>query len=426
MLILIDSSVVDDGDENTWDDETVVALDYLATARREGKHSVIANRETLKKIAQCSRLSQKTRDIYTKLYNRSPQNYKSYPSVVKRYIEIVKPCLEPQVVDSLGKKIIKVPPGFFNDSKLVQETILLCENSDDAILYETIAKVYLIWKKFNAQIVCDRRGGGGNTISSEYINIKQAKKCFCLCIVDSDKIAPDGKLGSTASGLFQSDKIAPDGKLGSTASGLPQSDKIAPDGKLGSTASGLPQSDSTDCIKTQTFILDCREIENLIPNSILSELLSGNLQRLEALKILESISVVEVRSFLDIKEGTRMKEIIDKKDSKADEFWQLKLALIPNISARIDNWCQTHWQCSKNTKKISNNSKKSSKNSKEECECEISLGFGKNTLSDTLKYLEEKNPHEIAKIVDRSKHSDWEKIGQVVMDWCIAESPIRA
>ena len=345
MLILIDSSVVDDGDENTWDDETVVALDYLATARREGKHSVIANIETLKKIAQCSRLSQKTRDIYTKLYNRSPQNYKSYPSVVKRYIEIVKPCLEPQVVDSLGKKIIKVPPGFFNDSKLVQETILLCENSDDAILYETIAKVYLIWKKnnaqFNAQIVCDRRGGGGNTISSEYINIKQAKKCFCLCIVDSDKIAPDGKLGSTASGLFQSDKIAPDGKLGSTAS-------------------GLPQSDSTDCIKTQTFILDCREIENLIPNSILSELLSGNSQRLEALKILESPSVVEVRCFLDIKQGTRLKEIIkDETNPKVKEFWESKFDLIPNISARIDNWCLTNWQCSKNSKKSSKKLKKS-------------------------------------------------------------------
>jgi len=380
MLILIHNSVVDDGDENTWDEETVAALEYLATARREGKHSVIAERETLNKIRQCSRLSQKTRDVYTKLYNDSTQNFRSYPSVVKRYIEIVKPCLEPQVVDNLGKKIIKVPPGFFNDSKLVQETILLCENSDDAILYETIAKVYLIWNNIKAQIVCDRRGGGGNTISREYSNIKKAKKCFCLCIVDSDKIAPEGNLGSTAS--------------------------------------GLPQSDST-CINTQTFILDCREIENLIPNSILSELSSGNPQRLEALKILESSSVVEVRCFLDIKQGTRLKEIIDAKNLKVKEFWQLKLGLIPNISERIDNWCKTHWKCS-------NNSKKNSKNSKEKCDCQISLGFGENTLSNTVEYLQEKTPHEIARIVDRSKHSDWEKIGQVVMDWCIAESPIRA
>ena len=388
MLISIHSSVVDDGDENTWDEETVQALEYLATARREGKHSVIAHRETLKKIAQCSRLSQITRNVYTHLSNQATQNFRSYPSVVKRYIE-VNPCLEPQVVENSGQQIIKVPPRFFNDSESVQKTILLGENLEDAVFYETIAKVYLRWKRINAQIECDRRGGGGNTTSDEYINIQKLNRRFCLCIVDSDKIAPDGNLGSTAS--------------------------------------RLRKSDDPTCIKTKSFILDCRESENLIPNSILYELpLKGNPERREAIKILKSISVVEesisgveVRCFLDIKDGTRMKEIIDKKNPKVKEFWELKFRLIPKISDPIDNWCQTHWECSKN-------SKKSSKNSKEECECKISLGFGKDTLSDTLKYLEEKNPHEIAKIVDPSKHSYWEKIGQVVMDWCIAESPIRA
>jgi hypothetical protein len=389
MLILIDSSVVDDGDENTWDDETVVALDNLATAHREGKHLVIADRKTSKKIARCSRLSENKRNVYKHLCNQATQNFRSYPSVVKRYIE-VKPCLKPQVVEKSGQKIIEVPPRFFNDSESIQKTILLCENLDDAVFYETIAKVYLIWKHRNVPIVCvcEPRGGGGNTISSEYINIQKQKKRFCLCIVDSDKIAPDGKLGDTAL--------------------------------------GLRKSDST-CTNTQAFILDCREIENLIPNSILSELSSGNPQRLEALKILESSSVVEVRCFLDIKQGTRLKEIIDAKNLKVKDFWQLKLGLIPNISERIDDWCQTHWQCSNNSKKSSKNSKKSNKNSKEKCDCQISLGLGENTLSNTVEYLKRiNNPHEIARIVDRSMRSDWEKIGEVVMDWCIAESPIRA
>ena len=373
MLILIHSSVVDNGDENTWDDETVLALENLATARREGKHLVIAERETLKKIALCSRLSQIARNTYNKLYNQSTQQFHSYLSAVTRYIEIVNPCYEQKVVSDSGKQIIKVPPRFFNDSESVQKTILLCENSDDAVFYQTIAKVYLIWKKRNVQIVCEARGGGGNTISSEFINIQQAKKRFCLCIVDSDKIAPDGNLGSTASRL-------------------------------------QTQSDST-CINTQTFILDCREIENLIPNSILSELCSGNQERLQALKYFENISsAVDIRYFLDLKKGTRMKEIIQASNPNIKSFWELKLSLIPNISSSIDNWCQANWQCSKSG----------------ECQCKISLGFGENTLSNTVEYLKKETPHKIAKIVDQSKHSDWEKIGQVVMDWCIAESPIRA
>ncbi|TAF00109.1 MAG: hypothetical protein EAZ79_03455 [Oscillatoriales cyanobacterium] len=157
MLILIDSSVVDKGDENTWDDETVLALENLASARREGKHIVMAKRETFKKIAQCSRLSQFARNIYHKLYNQSTQ-FQSYLSAVTRYIEIVNPCYEPAVISDSGKQIIKVGPRFFNDSESVQKTILLCENSDDAVLYEIIAKVYLIWKKMNVKIVCEPRG----------------------------------------------------------------------------------------------------------------------------------------------------------------------------------------------------------------------------------------------------------------------------
>jgi hypothetical protein len=277
-------------------------------------------------------------------------------------------------VSNSGKQIIKVAPRFFNDSELVQKTILLCENLHDAALYESIAKVYLVWNKINVKIVCEHRGGGGNTISSEYINIQRLKKRFCLCVVDSDKFAPGGNLGSTAS-LIQA------------------------------------ESDST-CINTQTFILDCREIENLIPNSILSELCSGNQERLNALKILENISSssVEIRYFLDIKRGTRMKEIINASNPKIKSFWEVKISLIPDILSRIDKWCQDNWQCSSKSG---------------ECKCKISLGFGESTLSNTVEYLNKKNPHEIAKLVDKSMHSEWEKIGQVIMNWCIAESPFR-
>jgi hypothetical protein len=371
MLIFIHNSVVDKGDENSWDDETVVALENLATARREGKHIVMAKRETLEKIAQCSRLSEFSRNIYNKLYNESTQFY-SYLSAVTKYIEIVNPCYEPQVLRDSGKEIIKVHPSFFNDSESVQKTILLGENLDDAVFYETIAKVCLRWKRINAQIECDRRGGGGSTISSDYINIQKLNKRFCLCIVDSDKIAPNGNLGSTAS--------------------------------------RLRKSDDPTCIKTQIFILDCRESENLIPNSILSKLYPGKQEKLEALNIIKSISL-EVRCFLDIKEGTYLNKILGEKTTEIKDFWSDQIPQILNISDRINNSCQANWQCSSNSGK---------------CQCQISLGLGDKTLSKTVEYLKDNSPNEIARIVDPSKHSDWEQIGQLVMDWCIAERSIRA
>jgi len=371
MLISIHSSVVDKGDENTWDQDTVLALENLATARREGKHIVMANRKTLKKIAQCSRLSEFSRNIYHKLYHDSTQLY-SYLSAVTKYIEIVNPCYEPEVLSDSDKEIIKVPPRFFNDSELVQKTILLGENLDDAVFYETIAKVCVRWKDMTVPIVCEPRGGGGDTTSREYINIQQANKRFCLCIVDSDKIAPNGNLGSTAS--------------------------------------RLRNSDDPTCIKTQIFILDCRESENLIPNSILSKLYPGKQEKLEALNIIKSISL-EVRCFLDIKEGTYLNKIMGEKKSETQNFWSNQIPQILNISDRINNSCQANWQCSSNSGK---------------CQCQISLGLGDKTLSKTVEYLKDNSLNEIAIIVDRSMRSDWEKIGEVVINWCIAESPIRA
>ncbi|MCC3424048.1 MAG: hypothetical protein JGK12_08960 [Microcoleus sp. PH2017_01_SCD_O_A] len=170
-------------------------------------------------------------------------------------------------------------------------------------------------------------------------------------------------------------------------------------------------SDST-CINTENFILDCREVENLIPNSILSELCSKNQERLKALKFFEDISssAVDIRYFLDIKKGTRMKEVIQSSNPNIKSFWEVKISMSPHILSCIDNWCQVNWQCS----------------SSGECQCKISLGFGESTLSNTVEYLKQKSPHEIARIIDKSMVSDWEKMGQVVMNWCIAESPIRA
>jgi hypothetical protein len=62
-------------------------------------------------------------------------------------------------------------------------------------------------------------------------------------------------------------------------------------------------------------------------------------------------------------------------------------SLCPNRLGGCYKWCQDNWQCSNNSG---------------ECKCKISLGFGENTLNNTVEYLKEKNPHEIAKKVDKS------------------------
>jgi len=391
MLIRIHSSVVDNEDYNVWSQETIQALEILAIARREGKHSVIAERETLEKISECSRLSENIRSVYKQLFLRSAE-LRGYLSHVTKYIEVVNPCLEPNLdeITHRDKKIIKVPPCFFNDSALIQKAILMCENIEDAAFYEKIARIYLLWKKINIKIECEHMGGGGSTITEQFINIQNLKK-LCLCIVDSDRITFNGKLGNTAN--------------------------------------RIKSEHNENCIITELLILDLHEIENLIPNSILSNLCLGNVNRQEALVIIEDIetsSIKDLRGFLDIKNGTSMGKIINTNNPIDRDFWQPRISKSPNILTRVDDWCLNNWSCSKYEPiKDKNRAIKSIKvDICKICNCKISLGFGENILEQASLHIGH-NYHGISRIIDESVRIEWEKVGQIILNWCFAENPIR-
>ncbi|MEQ9485056.1 hypothetical protein [Coleofasciculus sp. F4-SAH-05] len=374
MLIDIHSSLVSqDEQQNTWSDDIIKALEMLALAQKEGKHAVISNRPTLDKIRKCPHLSLSDRAVYNKAFNNFTK-FQSYRSTVTKYIEINNQYKTQQICSDSGKTVIKIPPKFFNDSEIIQKTILLCENTHDAVLYETIAKVYLIWNNIKIQLACEHRGGGGSTIATEYSKIKQNQNRFCLCLVDSDQFAPNGSLGDTA--------------------------------KL------IKNQANSNKINAGFIILDVREIENLIPISILSDLpeLSQSKERQAALKVLEEIKNNDLRLFLDIKEGVILQNIISKTDANVCKFWQNSIPNEPNILGRIDIHCLSDWVC----------------NSSSQCTCHVSLGLGKNILDNTISWLEKKSLHKVANMVEPSLRSQWENLGQEITNWCFAHKPIRA
>ncbi|MEQ9357845.1 hypothetical protein [Coleofasciculus chthonoplastes] len=183
MLIDIHSSLISqDEQQNTWSDDIIKALKMLALAQTEGKHAVISDRFTLDKIRKCPDLSSSDRAVYNKAFNNFTK-FQSYRSTVTKYIEVNNQYTTQKIYYDSGKTVIKVPPKFFNDSEIVQKTILLCENTNDAVLYETIAKVYLIWNNIRIQLACEHRGGGGSTIATEYSKIQQNQNRFLQMLV---------------------------------------------------------------------------------------------------------------------------------------------------------------------------------------------------------------------------------------------------
>ncbi|MEG3435978.1 hypothetical protein V0288_02505 [Pannus brasiliensis CCIBt3594] len=369
MLIKIDRSLTENLNE-----EIVEALRYLAIAIKEGKHKVIAKKETLKPVLECADLSANERAIYQKLYNSVEFN--ANLQVVSKYIEVLEPCPEPKLELSGGKQIIKVPARFFNDSAKIQKTILLCEHDIDTKFYEIIVKVFRVWKQLKSvPIDYTPIGAGGSLIAIEYQKNQNSRKNLCLCIVDSDRLSPSANLGGTAQKIQEIDDI--------------------------------------NLVFTQLIILKVRAVENLIPNSILSEVCQSNRERSKALEILESItdsSGIEVRNFLHLKEGSKFFHLANSSNQAIKKFWQEKLGSIPTLSSRIAKECIEDWKC--NVKK-------------DECECYIFSGFGAKLLEDSIEWLKKQDPHKIAQMVDTDLRTEWEYLGQQIVDWCFASSPIR-
>ncbi|MEQ9357844.1 hypothetical protein [Coleofasciculus chthonoplastes] len=160
------------------------------------------------------------------------------------------------------------------------------------------------------------------------------------------------------------------------------------------------------------IILGVREIENLIPISILSDLpeLSQSKERQAALKVLDEIKNNDLKLFLDIKEGVTLQNVISKTDANVCKFWQNSIPNEPNILGRIDIHCLSDWVC----------------NSSSQCTCHVSLGLGKNILDNTISWLEKKSLHKVANMVEPSLRSQWENLGQEITNWCFAQKPIRA
>ncbi|MEC4853322.1 MAG: hypothetical protein SAJ12_20265, partial [Jaaginema sp. PMC 1079.18] len=287
-------------------------------------------------------------------------------------------CYIPSKLSISDKEIIRLPLSYFDDSAKIQKTILLCENLNDVALYEVIAKAFLIWKeRSHTQLAYDSRGGGGTSIAGEYESIQNKHERMCLCIVDSDKKSPNSKLGSTAS--------------------------------------NIQSLDNTNNVITQLHILEVREAENLIPYQLLSEITEGNRDREKFVFMLETICAspsVEIAKFIDIKKGTNLKEIVKSNNSNIEDFWRDKITGNRDFSSILNSWCWDNWECEKLNSRP--------------CTCIVVPHFGESTLENITNLCRNELPRHVACKVDQYLRSEWETIGQIIVDWCLAERPMRA
>jgi hypothetical protein len=369
MFINIDKSVAANLSNAEIKATLLVGLENLATGRREGKHLLFSDRETLSQLATCSELSSAARQVYRKTYERAAElggerNFFRFQATVM--------ALDQGIYQEPDGELVKIfiPISFFQDSFSIQPTFLLAENMIDAEVYKIIGSVWIaINKKLNLKIICESKPGGGSTLINVFQDIIQGSKRFCLSILDSDKRSPGSKLGDTAAPFVRLDNTPAYAKV---------------------------------------VIIESRELENLIPTALMSAVSERDKSRMEAinfLEILEATPHSSCRKFLDLKEGSSLKSLLTH-DDPTRSFWE---SVLPNIKHlyNVKPSCLVE-VCKKC----------------EHCDSIIAPGLGKHILNNVLEDVRSRSNHQLAHSLCNLTKPEWEELGTAISSFCCGTSPI--
>lgn len=278
MLIKIDESVVSDLESITQ--KEIEALEYISLAMREGKHIVIAEYNTLKKLIKLVQLSDNCRKVYNNILKRYAI-IKGIEKYVNGYILVVSGDNLILRTEYENKIVYNVSLDYFNDSEKILPLHIVSEDESDCKFYESIARKYIKEKEYGINLNIRCIHGGGDKTAEIYNRELLEYKRICLTIADSDKKYPTCSEGKTARGIRNIYNLNKNNNI------------------------------------TEIHILNVREKENLIPPDIymMCTKSSNSKKDLQILKdIYDNDILKNLYLFGDIKDGIRTDDIFELKE----------------------------------------------------------------------------------------------------------------
>jgi len=375
VLLYLGEAIQGDLEEKSKNfNSAITAVEYLSIAHMEGKHLVTGSRDTLIKIISLGQyLSEKIISLYKKLLYEVPQ-YGAVGSRLSVYAIIIG--FDENETKSLSgeQTTLHIPLRFFNDSSKIQPVNFIAENSDDTKLVRHLCRAYAFEKrlhnlKFNFNPVM----GGGDQTAKEYKS-SQDKGLFTICVVDSDKNYPDGNIGETARKV-----------------------------KFVNNTS----------IYSDYRILDCRELENLIPEKQLYLACSDDQTRMRAvnfIKYLEQTTNSEKRLYIDFKNGLKLLDIYSLlPNSPLRNYWGDARKLISDES-HVDNECLLSNKCNEKSTCLTEGNKR-------DCRSIVMHSLGNKICESVVNILDLTSPQKLYESLCTLTKRLWDIIGSFVFSW---------
>lgn len=270
MLLYIDNTFVTEIQKNNK--TAIEALNLIALGRKQGNHLLLAERSNLKVIRDCEYVSEDTKRVFTFLYENFP-NFAIIKSKLTFYIKIISGTKHMSLVKSDLQHICEISYDYFQDLKIITETVVIGENQSEIEFYKYIANHCKQNRDLSSlPLKCQSRMGGGNTTHTVYSNEQDQEQSFCLCYVDSDKKYPNAQVGDTLKAVRKADNPCK--------------------------------------LLSKLYELKVREIENIIPINILEKVIDLDINHKNGLltlkKVLKSENYKDL-FFLDFKNGISIK-----------------------------------------------------------------------------------------------------------------------
>lgn len=228
-----------------------------------------------------------------------------------------------------------------SDSDYFQPAQLLSEDYSDFQFYERSAEIYLASDRDISSVCAIKLAcipGGGSGVFGVFEATRALNKLF-FCIIDSDKKHPKASLGSTASQFY----------------------RVQP---------GYHENYMLE-------ILDCHELENIIPLSIVSEAATCAVGGL----IFSSPENLHYRVYADHKNGLTVGGALSSDRTHSDEYWK---------------WLEEGGY---------------------ENDVAVCAPLGVRLLEHCVTYMRANNPHRLAQMIDSEANRYWYSISHIVASW---------
>jgi hypothetical protein len=342
MLLYVDATIRDAFREAGYDaafEARVVEL--LAMAYREGKHIICGDASALRDIAEVSSLSEMARGTLKKIASKCSEA-NGLRSALAFSVEIGRGTGFINQVEVRGaSRVLRLDVRWFDDSARVQRAVMITENLSDSELYVLLAAALAAQHKWKLRIALDRRGGGGSTLA-QALELLVRDRPACLCVVDSDKVAPATAYGPTARHVH-----------------------------------GVTLRAGWDHVITT----EVREIENLIPLALIEDALGANAaEPIARLGDLSRVGARDARDYADLKRGVRAHDV-EKLPlaSPARSFWENIEKKTRGVAQVRTDRCNDPVMCTI-----------------DRCGCFLVLGFGDALLRTVNQHVQRIGAHKTA------------------------------